>query len=175
MIKNDFDRPKQKFTVEIGYGYGFVLNAEDIALGIEAGFLEKFGQAGAIFKMGKKELKWQTRKQLYELYEKREPTLKILTSKLIKYAHKKMMDERALKEMEPYKLLITDIHTTKENTDTVEELFGQCFLKCDELGLDTIDVLGDIFTDRVGQTLKTLLSFNRVIKTGKKRKIKLIS
>lgn len=97
-LKNDFDSPKQKFKVEIGYGLGFVLTGEDVEMGIEAGILEKFGQNGAVFKMGKKELKWKTRRELYALYEERSPLLFILIRKLIKISHDKVLTERKAKE-----------------------------------------------------------------------------
>ena len=98
VLKNDYDNPKQKYEVEIGYGLGFVLNKDDLAMGTEAGFLEKFGQGGAIFKMGKKELKWKTRRELYQLYEDHDPMLTILVRKLIKYAHDKVAKERKEKD-----------------------------------------------------------------------------
>jgi len=98
VLKSDFDNPKQQYEVEIGYGYGFVLTAEDVQIGVEAGFLEKFGQAGAKFKFGNKELQWKTRRELYELYEQRHPLLKILVGKLIKAAHDKLLKERKQKE-----------------------------------------------------------------------------
>lgn len=97
-LKNDFDAPKQKFTVEIGYGLGFVLTSEDVDMGIEAGYLTKFGQGGAVYTVGKKELKWKTRRELYELYENREPMLFNLVKRLIKYSHDKVLKERQAKE-----------------------------------------------------------------------------
>lgn len=92
-IKTDFDLPKQKFNVEIAYGKGFVLSKHDIQLGIEAGLLTKHGVGGASFKVGKKELKWTSRKQLYEIYDERPPLLNILIKKLTKYAHDKVIKE----------------------------------------------------------------------------------
>jgi RecA/RadA recombinase len=94
LIKSDFSRPKSWYKVEIGYGLGFILGAEDIELGIKWGILEKHGRAGAKFKMGKKSLTWGSRKELYKLYDEKEPMLKILLSKLTKEAHKRVLEFR---------------------------------------------------------------------------------
>lgn len=91
-IKTDYDKPKQEFEVEIGYGYGFVLSATDLQIGFDAGILKKHGQFGASFMNGK--LKWGTRKELYALYEKKDPLLKVLTKKLIKIAHEQVLEDR---------------------------------------------------------------------------------
>lgn len=90
-IKTDFDRPKQEFEVEIGYGYGIVLSQNDIDLGIEMGILEKHGRSGAKFN---DKLKWTSRRQLYAHYEEKNPMLKVLMSKLKKAVHKRVTKER---------------------------------------------------------------------------------
>jgi len=95
VIKSDFGSPKQSFKIEIGYGLGIILNQDDIDFGIECGVLEKFGQGGAIFTMGKKEmLKWKTRRELYQLYTDRDPNLKILVKLLTSKAHARVKKER---------------------------------------------------------------------------------
>lgn len=95
VIKSDFGSPKQTFKIEIGYGLGIVLNQDDIEFGIEVGVLEKHGQGGAIFTMGKKEmLKWKTRRELYELYTNRDPNLRILVKMLTNKAHARVKKER---------------------------------------------------------------------------------
>lgn len=94
-IKTDYDRPKQKFNVEIGYGFGWILNEEDLEIGFKAGLLKKFGQNGASYLNGK--LQWKTRRELYGLYEQKHPLLKVLTKKLIKLAHEQVLAERASK------------------------------------------------------------------------------
>jgi len=91
-FKTDFDRPKKKIIVEIGYGLGIVLSSYDIDMGFEAGILEKHDN-GASFMNGK--LKWRNRRQLYELYKEKNPLLKILIRKLTKIAHDKVLKERA--------------------------------------------------------------------------------
>lgn len=90
-FKTDFSRPKQKFPIEIGYGYGFVLTEDDLQIGFDAGILEKYGN-GAKYLKGK--LQWKSRRELYKLYEENNPLLKLLTKKLIKLAHQKVMEER---------------------------------------------------------------------------------
>ena len=90
-IKTDFDRPKQKFEIEIGYGYGIVLGALDIELGIKLGVLEKFGANGAKFN---EKLKWKSRRELYQHYEDGNPMLKILLKKLTSKAHEQVLKER---------------------------------------------------------------------------------
>lgn len=93
-LKTDFDRPKQKFNFEIAYGMGIVLGADDIALGIEKGVLEKFGVGGAKFNLGAKSIQWKSRKELYALYLERNPTLNILIKKLTKLAHEQVKQTR---------------------------------------------------------------------------------
>jgi RecA/RadA recombinase len=90
-FKTDFSRPKQKFAIEIGYGYGFVLTEDDLQIGFDAGILEKYGN-GAKFMKGK--LQWKSRRELYKLYEENNPFIKVLTKKLIKLAHAKVLEER---------------------------------------------------------------------------------
>jgi len=91
-FKTDFANPKQKINIEIGYGFGVVLSKDDIEMGISAGILEKHAH-GAKFMGGK--LKWGTRRELYALYENKNPLLKILVKKLLKYAHDRVLNERA--------------------------------------------------------------------------------
>jgi hypothetical protein len=86
--------PKQKFLIEIAYGFGIVLSSEDVQFGIEQGVLEKFGATGAIYKIGSKELKWKSRKELYQLYEEKNPLLKMLVSKLTTLAHAIVLKNR---------------------------------------------------------------------------------
>ena len=93
-IKTDFDAPKQSFNIEIGYGIGIVLSAQDVEFGIEHKVLEKFGIGGAKFKIGTKELAWKTRKELYQLYKDKNPLLKMLVSKLTKLAHDEVTKSR---------------------------------------------------------------------------------
>jgi len=90
-FKTDFAIPKQKINIEIGYGYGIVLSKDDIQMGMDAGILEKFSHGGS-FMNGK--LKWGTRRELYALYEEKNPLLKLLTKKLIKHAHSLVLKER---------------------------------------------------------------------------------
>lgn len=95
VIKSDFGNPKQTFKIEIGYGLGIIINQDDIDFGIECGLLEKFGQGGAIFTVGKKEmLKWKTRRELYQLYKDRDPNLKMLVRMLTVKAHAKVKKQR---------------------------------------------------------------------------------
>ena len=95
VLKSDFGPPKVSFQIEIGYGLGIVLGKSDIEFGIAEGILEKFGQSGAIFKLGTKEvLKWGNRRGLYELYENRDPGLKMLLKLLTKRAHDKVTKAR---------------------------------------------------------------------------------
>jgi len=89
-IKTDFDRPKQQFECEIGYGYGLVLCQGDIDLGIELGLLEKFGQNGAKFN---EKLKWKSRRELYRHYEEKNPMLNVFVKKLTKALHKMTVEE----------------------------------------------------------------------------------
>lgn len=91
-IKTDFDRPKQSFDVEIGYGLGFVLGQKDIELCIELGILSKNGQFGAKFS---DKLKWTSRRQMYEFYENNSPMLKVLMMKLQKELSEKTLQERS--------------------------------------------------------------------------------
>lgn len=93
-VKTDFDRPKQKFNVEIGYGYGIVLGKDDIEFGIKHGILKKHGAYGAKFN---DKLSWQNRKDLYQHYENKTPMLKVLLTKLTKKAHELVEKERAEK------------------------------------------------------------------------------
>ncbi len=91
-FKTDFDRPNRSHEIEIGYGYGIVLSKQDIEKGIKFGILKKFGQHGASFMNGK--LKWETRRSLYQLYEDRNPLLKVVTNKIAKKLHAKVTKER---------------------------------------------------------------------------------
>ncbi len=95
VLKSDFDKPKQKFNVEIGYGYGMVLNAEDVKFGIEKDILEKH-YFGAKFTLGTKTMEWRSRRDLYALYEEQHELLPILISRLIKAAHEDVAEMRGL-------------------------------------------------------------------------------
>jgi DNA repair protein SbcD/Mre11 len=72
---------------------------------------------------------------------------------------------------QPVKLLITDTHSDNENYDEIEELFDQAFDLADELGLDKLTHLGDAFTSRTGQSLKILLSHQKIAKKSEEREI----
>ena len=98
LLKTDYARPKQKFNIEIAYGLGIVLSSEDIAYGIKKKVLTKFGAHGASFKMGKKEMKWKSKKGLYELYENQDKMLGILISKLTKLRHNDVEAEYKAKQ-----------------------------------------------------------------------------
>ncbi len=90
-VKTDFDRPKQRLPIEIGYGYGIVLGEEDIKFAIDQGILKKHGAYGAKFN---DKLKWSSRRELYEHYENRNPMLKILIMKLTNKFHALVVEER---------------------------------------------------------------------------------
>lgn len=94
IIKSDFTSPKQTYQIEIGYGLGIVLSKQDIEFGIEQNILEKHGVGGALYKIGKKELKWSNRRQLYDLYQKKDPMLKALLRVLNKRAHTLVIQRR---------------------------------------------------------------------------------
>lgn len=93
VIKSDFGQVKHKYEIEIGYGLGIVLSDGDFDMGKKAGILEKNGH-GYTFKMGKKELSWSSRAELYDLYRERDPMLKVLISQLTKHAHDLVQQER---------------------------------------------------------------------------------
>lgn len=98
VIKSDFGSPKQTFQIEIGYGLGIVLNKTDIEFGIEQGVLEKHGISGASFKLkGKEILKWSNRRELYALYQARNPQLRILIKLLTTKAHEYVLNQRRSK------------------------------------------------------------------------------
>jgi recombination protein RecA len=93
-FKNDFSNNKKSIEVEIKFGHGMVLSADDIEFGIEQGILKKHGQTGASFMNGK--LKWGNRRELYALYDNRDKFLKILTKKLLKAAHDYVIEQRRI-------------------------------------------------------------------------------
>lgn len=84
VIKSDFGQNGKKFPIEIALGIGIVLHQNDIDLAIEHNLLKKSGY-GAVGFAGK--LKWNNRKELYELYRQRNPFLKILIKQITKISH----------------------------------------------------------------------------------------
>lgn len=76
-------------------------------------------------------------------------------------------------DRKPIKILVTDTHCDKDNLEDVEDIFDQAFDLADSLGIKKINHLGDIFTNRTGQTLKILLSFLKIAKKAEERQIKI--
>jgi exonuclease SbcD len=60
-------------------------------------------------------------------------------------------------------VVITDTHLTKDNCEQVIEIFEQCKNLALSCGVKQVQHLGDIFTNRVGQSLQTLLAFKKIL------------
>lgn len=69
----------------------------------------------------------------------------------------------------PKAILATDLHLDKETIEEVDKVLDQLISKTLELGLDTIYILGDIFTERVGQGLSVLLAWKKFLGKCKKK------
>lgn len=93
IIKSDYGGIREKFDVEMIYGYGFVLSSEDLKFGMQKGFLEKYGALGC--KYPAMNISWMTRKNLLELYNQRNPKLEVLRLKLMREAHEQVIKDRA--------------------------------------------------------------------------------
>jgi recombination protein RecA len=93
IIKSDYGGIREKFDLEMIYGYGFVLSAEDLKFGLQNGFLEKFGMNGC--KYPAMNISWMTRKQLLEMYSGKNTKLELLRLKLLKAAHDQVIKDRA--------------------------------------------------------------------------------
>lgn len=98
VIKSDFNSFKDGFDIEIMWGKGIILSDEDFEMGVEAGILEKHGRSGYSFMNGK--LKWSSKPELYDLYDSNNKLLDLLKNKLIKVAHDKVINQRAVKIQE---------------------------------------------------------------------------
>jgi len=59
--------------------------------------------------------------------------------------------------MRPIGLVLTDTHLKENNHELVKEIFKQAIKICKKLKTDNIFHAGDFFTNRVGQSLQTLL------------------
>lgn len=93
IIKSDYGGIKEKFDVEMIYGFGFVLSADDVSFGLNGGYLEKYGVLGCKYNSGG--ISWMTRKNLLELYNQRSPKLELLRLRLLKSAHDQVIKDRA--------------------------------------------------------------------------------
>lgn len=60
--------------------------------------------------------------------------------------------------------IVTDIHVDKNNIPEVEKSLEFLLLYCIEKEIRTLVILGDLFTDRTGQTLETLLFWQRMLR-----------
>jgi len=76
--KNDFGSRKP-VEIEILFGYGTVLNENDIEFAVEEGILKREGKLKLSF-MNK--LSWTSKRTFYELYKTKNPLLNILTKKI---------------------------------------------------------------------------------------------
>jgi exonuclease SbcD len=73
----------------------------------------------------------------------------------------------------PVAITITDTHLHKENGEQVIDIFNQCFDLAQELKVKKVFHVGDFFTNRMGQTLRTLKIAKKIFKEAKRRKIEL--
>lgn len=79
VIKNDFGSRK-KTDIRILLGYGIILSQEDIDYALETGILKKEGAKKISFLKGK--LTWSTPRELFKLYQDRNPMLNALHLKI---------------------------------------------------------------------------------------------
>lgn len=71
----------------------------------------------------------------------------------------------------PLALFATDIHLHNDNGELVKFIFGQLADVCDKYGLSDLIIGGDLFTNRIGQPLDTLLVVGEVIDDMRERGI----
>lgn len=95
VVKNDFGS-RRLTKVEILLGKGIILSQEDIDFGIEKGIIKKEGAKKHTFLSGK--YSWMSKRTFYELYEKNPKAMKLLTNKIAKAAHEKVISDRYSKD-----------------------------------------------------------------------------
>lgn len=74
----------------------------------------------------------------------------------------------------PISILATDLHYSRDSVEEVNLVLDQLISKTLEIGLDTIFILGDVFTDRIGQNLEVLLGFDAFLQKCKHYSITII-
>lgn len=79
VVKNDFGSRK-KTDIRILLGYGIILSQEDIDYALETGILKKEGAKKVSFLKGK--LSWSSPRELFKLYQDRNPILNALHLKI---------------------------------------------------------------------------------------------
>ena len=79
VVKNDFGSRK-KTDIRILLGYGIILSQEDIDYALEVGILKKEGAKKVSFLKGK--LSWSSPRELFKLYQDRNPMLNALHLKI---------------------------------------------------------------------------------------------
>lgn len=74
----------------------------------------------------------------------------------------------------PLAILLTDIHYHKDNIPQVNSICEQGLKLAIKLKVKVVFIMGDIFTDRTGQTLSVLLAFKGIIRKFSDKDIDLI-
>ena len=72
---------------------------------------------------------------------------------------------------QPIFILVNDIHIDKNNGKLVEDVFTQVLDLAEERGISHIIIGGDVFTNRSGQPLDCLATFQKIIDLANKREI----
>lgn len=72
---------------------------------------------------------------------------------------------------EPIFILINDIHIDKNNGKLVEDVFTQVLDLAEERGVSHVIIGGDVFTNRSGQPLDCLATFQKIIDLANKKEI----
>lgn len=74
---------------------------------------------------------------------------------------------------QPFMILVNDIHIDKQKGELVKDLFVQVIHQCEEYGVNRIAIGGDVFTNRSGQPLDCLSTFQDIIDLCAKADIEL--
>ena len=74
----------------------------------------------------------------------------------------------------PISIILTDTHLNQKSVESNISIFRQVIDKAIDLKLDVVYHLGDIFTNREGQTLNILIAFSKIIKMFEDAEVKLI-
>ena len=74
------------------------------------------------------------------------------------------------KDRKPIFILVNDIHIDKQRSELVKDIFHQIIEIADDNGIRNIIIGGDVFTNRSGQPLDCLSTFQDIIDAAKKSK-----
>lgn len=94
VVKSDFGSDLSEIELEIFLGRGFILNKGDIEIAVSAGILEPNGKNGYSFMDGK--LKWDSKPELYDLYEENHPLIPLLIKKIQREVHRLVCEKHGV-------------------------------------------------------------------------------